>query len=86
MLDMEEQLQSSQLVSMPSETVVSADKQNGRITRGVNISTKYRGLMSKNRREKVERETFQSEASESIIMEKEVLLCLYLLSNRNSLF
>ncbi len=85
MLDMEEQLQSPQFGPTPSEMVVSADKQNGRITRGVNISTKYRGLMSKNRREEVERETLQ-EASEPIIMEKEVLLCLYPLSNHNSLF
>lgn len=85
MLDMEEQLQSPQFTPVPSEMIISADRQNGRTTRGVNISTKYKGLMSKNRREEVERETLQ-EANKPIVMEKEVLLYLHLLSNHNSSF
>ena len=84
MLDMEEQLQSPQFAPTPSETVVSADKQNGHITRGVNISTKYRGLMSKNRREEVERE-MQQEASKPSITETDVL-CLLCLFSKRSLF
>ena len=67
---MEQKLQPPQLTPEPS-TILS-NKYNGRTTRGLNISTKYTGLMSKNRREEVEREILQ-QASEPSVTEIEVL-------------
>jgi len=67
---MEQQLQT------PKPPVLS-DKHNGRATRGLNLSNKYTELMSKNRREEVERETLQ-EASEPSVMDTNVLaLCVF---------
>jgi len=67
---MEQQLQTS-------KPPVLSDKHNGRATRGLNLSNKYTELMSKNRREEVERETLQ-EASEPSIMDTNVLaLCVF---------
>ena len=76
---MEQLLQPPPLTSKP--LIVLSD--NDRITRGLNISIKYLGLMPKNRREEVQREIVQ-EVSESSVIETKVLLYLYLFSKRSS--
>lgn len=78
---MEQQLQPPQA---PEPSTVLSDKHNGHTTRGLNISTKYMELMSKNRREEVERE-MQQEASKPSITETDVL-CLWRLFSKRSLF
>ena len=78
---MEQQLQPPQA---PEPSAVLSNKYNGRTTRGLNISTKYMKLMSKNRREEVERE-MQQEASKPSITETDVL-CLLRLFSKRSLF
>ena len=74
---MEQQLQPSQT---PEPSTVLADKHIDRTTRGLNLSIKYTELLSRNRREEVERESIQE--SEPSAMESEVL-CLCIFSKRS---
>ena len=70
---MEQQLQFQQALE-PIPFQVVSDTHTSRPTRGLNLSTKYINLLSKNRREEVERETIQKFES----IKPEVLsLCIY---------
>ena len=72
-LQMEQQLQFQQALE-PIPFQVVSDTHTGRTTQRLNLSAKYTNLLSKNRREEVERETIQKFES----IKPEVLsLCIY---------
>lgn len=67
--------------------LLTNNQNHGRTTRKLNISIKYMELMSKNRREEVEREVLQETYEQVSVMETEILLYLCLFqSNCHSLF
>lgn len=72
---MEQELQLSQL---PERLPVPSDSPRGCTTRGVNISSRYTELMSKSRREEVEKQVITE--AEPSVMETEVQ-CLCILSD-----